>query len=176
MNVVPLNNYLATTDLWRADGPAPPPDQLPEAHYRMITSSYLRTFGVPVLSGRIFDDHDTETSAPVVLVGRRLAQRLWPGEIPVGHEVVMTDSPVPRRAMVVGVVGDVKHFGLEVEPTADVYVPIRQVPEFTIQWLTNNMYLGTADIGRPHRAARRGPQAGASRRSGRARVGNENHG
>jgi predicted permease len=142
VNVVPLNNYLATTDLWRADRPAPAPDQLPEAHYRMITPSYFRTFGVPVLAGRVLDDHDTEASAPVVLVSRRLTQRLWPDEGAVDHEIVMTDSPSPRRALVVGVVGDVKHLGLEVEPTADVYVPIRQVPEFTIQWLTNNMYWG----------------------------------
>jgi putative ABC transport system permease protein len=142
VNVVPLNNYFATADLWRADGPAPPPDQVPEAHYRMITASYFQTFGVPVLSGRVFDEHDTEASPPVVLVGRRLAQRLWAGESPLGRDVVLSDSPVTRRATVVGVVGDVKHFGLEAEPTADVYVPIRQVPEFTIQWLTNNMYWG----------------------------------
>jgi putative ABC transport system permease protein len=142
VNVVPLNNYFATADLWRADRPAPPPDQVPEAHYRMITASYFQTFGVPVLSGRVFDEHDTEASPSVVLVGRRLAQRLWAGESPLGRDVVLSDSPVTRRATVVGVVGNVKHFGLEAEPTADVYVPIRQVPEFTIQWLTNNMYWG----------------------------------
>jgi hypothetical protein len=108
----------------------------------MITASYFQTFGVPVLSGRVFDEHDTEASPPVVLVGRRLAERLWAGETPLGRDVVLSDSPVTRQATVVGVVGDVKHFGLEAEPTADVYVPIRQVPEFTIQWLTNNMYWG----------------------------------
>jgi predicted permease len=142
VNVVPLNNYLATADVWLADHPMPAPDRLPEAHYRMITSGYLRTFGVPLVAGRVFDEHDTEKSDPVVLVGRRLAQALWPGSSPVGREVVMADSPVARRARVVGVVGDVKHLGLEAEPTADVYVPIPQVPEFTLQWLTNNMYWG----------------------------------
>ncbi len=142
VNVVPLNNYLATADVWPADRPEPPPDQLPEAHYRMITSGYFRAFGVPLIAGRVFDDRDTESSAPVVLVGRRLAERLWPDGTALGREIVMTDSPVARRAAVVGIVGNVKHFGLEAEPTADVYVPIAQVPEFTIQWLANNMYWG----------------------------------
>ena len=49
VNVVPLNNYLATTDLWRADRPAPPPDQLPEAHYRMITPELSSDLRRPVL-------------------------------------------------------------------------------------------------------------------------------
>ncbi len=142
VNVVPLNNYLATSDLWRADRPTPSPDQVPEAHYRMVTPGYLHTFGIPVIAGRVFDDHDTASSPSVVLVGHRLALRLWPGESPLEKEIVITDAPVPRRATVVGIVGDVKHMGLEVEPTADVYVPIPQVPEFTIQWLTNNMYWG----------------------------------
>ena len=142
VNVVPLNNYLATADIWPADRPTPPADQLPEAHYRMITSGYFKAFGVPIVAGRVFDDRDNESSAPVVLVGRRLAQHLWPDGSALGREVVMTDSPVARHAHVVGIVGDVKHMGLEAEPTADVYVPIAQVPEFTIQWLANNMYWG----------------------------------
>jgi hypothetical protein len=108
----------------------------------MITSGYFRTFGVPVVAGRVFDDRDMESSEPVVVVGRRLADRLWPEGGAVGHEVVMTDSPVQRRAHVIGVVGNVKHLGLEVEPTADIYVPIAQLPEFTTQWLANNMYWG----------------------------------
>jgi hypothetical protein len=47
-----------------------------------------------------------------------------------------------RRARIIGLSGDVKHFGLDSESTADVYVPIAQVPEATIAWLMNNMYWG----------------------------------
>ena len=45
-------------------------------------------------------------------------------------------------ARIVGVAGDVKHFGLEAESTPDVYVSIPQVPAGTIQWLMNNLYWG----------------------------------
>ena len=47
---------------------------------------------------------------------------------------------MPREVEVVGVVGDVKHFGLEKETTIEVYVPIGQVPDQTTIWLANNMY------------------------------------
>jgi hypothetical protein len=54
-----------------------------------------------------------------------------------------------RRARIVGVTGDVKHFGLEAESTPDVYVPIAQVPEATIGWLANNMYWGLQTSANP---------------------------
>ena len=53
------------------------------AQYRMISPSYVRTFGVPLIAGRSFDDHDTARSEPVVLISRTLAQRYWtiPGAV-----------------------------------------------------------------------------------------------
>ena len=82
---MPLNNYLATADVWRARSPGAAPDAVPEAHYRMITAGLSGTFGVPLIAGRAFDDHDTESSGPVVLVSRRLSQRLWPDRVRVGQ-------------------------------------------------------------------------------------------
>ena len=56
---------------------------------------------------------------------------------------------VPRMVEVVGVIGDVKHFGLEKETTIEVYVPISQVPEATTIWLANNMYWVVETDGAP---------------------------
>ena len=143
-NVVPLNGYRATTDIWPADRPEPPPGARPEAHYRMVTAAHLSTFGVPLLDGRAFDAHDTSSSEPVVLVNRTLARRYWNGQSPVGEYLLVRDGDrdTVRRPRIVGVVGDVKHFGLDTESTADVYVPVPQVPEGTIPWLMNNLYWG----------------------------------
>jgi putative ABC transport system permease protein len=144
INVVPLNGYRATADIWPADRPEPPADQRPEAHYRMAGPAYFRTFGVPVIQGRALDEHDTAESDPVVLINQTLARRFWPGRSPVGRYLLLIDAgdDTVRRARIAGVVGDVKHFGLETESTPDVYVAIAQVPEGTIQWLKNNMYWG----------------------------------
>jgi len=143
-NVVPLNGYLATTDIWPADRPEPPAAERPEAHYRMVSPSYLETFGVPLLQGRALDEHDTTISEPVVLVNQTIARRYWNGRSPVGEYLLVRDAGdnTVRRPRIVGVVGDVKHFGLETESTPDVYVPIPQVPEATIPWLMNNFYWG----------------------------------
>jgi predicted permease len=143
-NVVPLNGYRATADIWPADRPQPPTGQRPEAHYRMIAPSYFTTFGVPVLQGRALDERDTSTSEPVVLVNQTVAKRYWNGRSPVGEYLLLWDAgdSTVRRARIIGLTGDVKHFGLETESTADVYVAIPQVPEATIQWLTNNLYVG----------------------------------
>jgi hypothetical protein len=115
----------------------------------MISPTYVRTFGVPLIAGRSFDDHDDASGAPVVLVSRTLARRYWSETSAVGAELVVEDAGRPRQARIVGVVGDVKHYGLEAEVTPDVYVPIAQVPDMTVQWLANNMYWGVRTSGNP---------------------------
>jgi predicted permease len=149
VNVVPLNGYHATADVWPADRPNPAPGDRPQAQYRMISPSYVRTFGVPLIAGRSFDDHDTAAGERVVLISRTLARRFWTIAGAVGQTIVIDDAGVPRRARIVGVVGDVKHYGLDAEVTPDIYTPIPQVPDPTVQWLNNNMYWGLRTGGDP---------------------------
>ena len=149
VNVVPLNGYHATADVWPTDRPAPEPGARPQAQYRMISPSYVRTFGLPLIAGRSFDEHDTGSAEPVVLVSSTLARRFWSDADAAGHTLVINDSDTPRRARIVGVVGDVKHYGLDAELTPDIYTPIPQVPDATVQWLNNNMYWGVRTSGDP---------------------------
>jgi putative ABC transport system permease protein len=149
VNVVPLNGYHATADVWPADRPAAGPGERPQAEYRMISPSYVRTFALPVIAGRSFDEHDTAAAERVVLVSRTLARRFWSGPDAVGQTLVIEDGDAPRQARIVGVVGDVKHYGLDAEVTPDIYTPIPQVPDPTVQWLTNNMYWGVRTTGDP---------------------------
>src|SRR5262249_2677066 len=149
VNVVPLNGYHATADVWPAERPAPPPGERAQAQYRMISPTYVRTFGLLLIAGRSFDDHDTASAEPVVLVSRTLARQYWTETTAGGAGLVVEDNQGSRRARVVGVVGDVKHYGLDAEVTPDVYVPIPQVPEVTVQWLANNMYWGLRTAGDP---------------------------
>jgi putative ABC transport system permease protein len=149
VNVVPLNGYHATADVWPGDRPAPAPAERGQAQYRMISPSYIRTFGVPLIAGRSFDEHDDASGAPVVLISRTLARRYWAESAAIGADIVVQDADPPRHAQVVGVVGDVKHYGLDAEVTPDIYVPIGQVPDTTVQWLANNMYWGLRTSGDP---------------------------
>lgn len=149
VNVIPLNNYKATADVWPGDRPAPPPDRADETQYRMVSASYVRTFGLPLLAGRDLGEHDGAAAARVVLVSRTLARRYWTVPGAIGKVLIVNDGGGPRPLTIVGVVGDVKHYGLDAEVTPDVYLPIAQVPDSVTQWLANNMYWGVRTANDP---------------------------
>ena len=92
-------------------------------------------------SGRVFTAADRSDSAPVAIVNESLVRQYFHGRNPIGSRMRLDDGEkVPREVEVVGVVADVRHFGLEKEATIEVYVPIGQVPDPTTIWLANNMY------------------------------------
>ncbi len=103
--------------------------ELPEVEFRRAGGRYFEAMGIPVLRGRPFDERDRPDGAPVLIVSRSAAEHLWPGEDPVGGQVRFgfqaDDAPWLE---VVGVVGDVKHFGLEADAPPTVYVPFSQGP------------------------------------------------
>jgi hypothetical protein len=77
--------------------------------------------GIPVIQGRGFVEHE-EASARVALVNQALARRYWPGASPVGRAVWLPERTDGEPFSVVGVVGDVRQFGLAAEPRPEVYV------------------------------------------------------
>ncbi len=146
-NVVPMNGYLATTPFY-VDGVIT--KNPPEAHYRMISPDYFRTLGIPLREGRIFASSDDGTSAPVAIISETLARQFFPGRSAIGSRLRLGDGEkLPREVSIVGVVGDVRHFGLEREATIELYVPIGQVPDPTTIWLANNMYWVVSAEGEP---------------------------
>ena len=150
-NVVPMNGYLATTAFY-VDGILT--KDAPEAHYRMITADYFRALGIAVRSGRTFNAGDRSGSAPVAIINETFARLYFHDRTAIGSRMRLDDGEkVPREVQIVGVVGDVRHFGLEKEATIEVYVPIGQVPDPTTIWLANNMYWVIQTDGAPLAAA-----------------------
>jgi putative ABC transport system permease protein len=105
-----------------------------------ISPGYFRTMGIPLLSGRAFDDGDHAGGAPVVIVSETLARRYFPGVDPVGRRLMIrereplaccaTAGPVAGVwRQVVGVAGDVRQGRLEEELTAMIYRPLTQIAE-----------------------------------------------
>jgi len=84
---------------------------------RIVDQGYLRTMQIPVLAGRAF----TASDDSVIIVNEQLAKKLWPNEDPIGRYV--RTSGVVRR--VVGVVGDVRYFGLDRGTDLEMYMPLR---------------------------------------------------
>jgi putative ABC transport system permease protein len=93
-----------------------------------VSRDYLRTIGVPLLAGRGFTEADGATSAPVMLINDALARRDFRTTNPIGQPILL--GPAGHRVAfdVVGVVGDIRQFGLDRAPGSQYFVDMRQVP------------------------------------------------
>lgn len=98
-----------------------PRDQYPVAHPRLVDWRYLKTMRIPLIAGREFDARDTADSEKVVIINQKMARQLFPGQDPLG-KIIMTNG----ETRVVGVVGDVRHQSLEQEGEMEMYIPITQ--------------------------------------------------
>jgi len=96
----------------------------PQAEIRLISEGTLPALGIAVLEGRGISDGDREGSAPVVLVNRRLAARLWPGASALGRHVTLFSDGLERR--VVGVVGDVARLDRNAQTADQLYTSFAQ--------------------------------------------------
>ena len=112
----------------------------PITQYRMTGPDYFRTMNIPMFSGRDFTDRDTRHSQPVAIINSSFARRYWRDESPIGAHIKIDDNNrAPREVEIIGVVGDVRHEGLQVEPAPEVYVPIFQIPEENTPLLNQDM-------------------------------------
>ena len=93
------------------------------------SEDFFGTVGADLVQGRFFSNADRPGTPPVVVVNRVMAQRLWPGQDPLGRRFKFgppgADTP---WLTVVGVVGDMRRQGLEVEPIPQMFEALRQNP------------------------------------------------
>jgi len=116
------------------DRPAPEEGEEPIAHYRQVSPGYLATMGIDLVSGRDFNALDDREATGVALVDEALAERYFPGEDPIGKVVdglpphVALGGFFPPSFEIVGVVEDVKYFGLSEPSDPSLYLPLAQAP------------------------------------------------
>ena len=104
------------------DGYQPSKDEQPTADFNAVTPDYFRTLAIPLVSGREFTSADADTSAPVAIVSRALAERYWPNDSPIGRRLRLG----VRWMRVVGVVADMKYRSFTESPGMLFYVPLAQ--------------------------------------------------
>ncbi len=110
--------------------PEPLPGQRPMTDYRMITPDYFTAMGMKLVKGRAFSRHDTQDAPGVVIINQTMAARFFAGEEPVGKRIGLSGNPVDWRE-IVGVVGDVRNYGLDADVKPEAYVPLQQsAPEY----------------------------------------------
>src|SRR5262249_55951494 len=105
--------------------------EAPGADRYSVSPDYLKTMGIPLLSGRAFTTADRADAPLVVLINDAFARRIWPGQSPIGKRLKLGDPKVGWRT-IVGVVGNVKHAGLDSASTMQVYLPQAQFVDNTM--------------------------------------------
>ncbi|MGD8329173.1 MAG: ABC transporter permease [Acidobacteriota bacterium] len=118
-------------------------DRSSEQHwgqYHVVSSGYFGVAGIPLLTGRDFDAGDREGAQPVVIISEALARAHFDGD-PVGREMMVVSTM--RR--IVGVVGEVSHFGPDTPPPPEMYVPLAQDP-----WLLGHILVRPGDTFSPN--------------------------
>ncbi|MEP7271342.1 MAG: ABC transporter permease [Acidobacteriota bacterium] len=99
-----------------------------------VTPHYFETLEIPIRFGRPLKSEDGERNDPVVVVNETFARRNWPGEDALGKRIRLPGSGrgPERWRTVVGVAGDIKHYGVDLQPTLQVYLPETQFPVSTL--------------------------------------------
>jgi putative ABC transport system permease protein len=102
-----------------------------DANHRQVTTDYLKTMSIPLLSGRYFTPQDNEKSIPVVIVNETMARQYWPGQSVLGRRLKLgaPTEDIPWLE-VIGVVADVRQMGLDAPVKAEMYLPYQQVPNY----------------------------------------------
>ncbi len=136
------------------------------AGYRVVTDGYFSAMQIPLLQGRTLVPADEMGTPRVGVVNRAMAERYWPGEDPIGKRVRATSmefnadgAPAPWVS-VVGVVENVRHWGLESDPAPEMYTSVRQLPF----WSRGMTLVIRADLpaAAPHPRSAAAPAAGRS--------------
>src|SRR5262249_1587191 len=101
---VPWDGYDENSDFEIVGAPADPHRNI-EAQYRFASPDYFRAVGIPLISGRFFQESDTQTSQSVTIINSAFARRYFPGQNPLGRRLNIWNK---KGAEIIGVVGDVK--------------------------------------------------------------------
>jgi putative ABC transport system permease protein len=125
---------IGNTQGFRIEGVAPDLAFSPDALFRSATSTYLKTLGVKLREGRLFDGSETPTSAPVLIINETFARHFWPKELAVGHRISV-DFPTSKWRTVIGVVEDVQERGYDLWMKPGIYVPTAQMDGWTPDYL-----------------------------------------
>ena len=117
------------------EGRAPAaPGQKPSANWYSVSPDYFKAMGIPLRRGRFFTDRDTPGSPRVILINEAVARKIFPGEDPIGKRLNLEmDASAVRE--IVGVVEDVRHYGLDSGITLQVYEPYLQYPNQDMTFL-----------------------------------------
>jgi predicted permease len=124
---VPLGSTMVSTSVQRESHPLPAAE-LPEVQFRRAMHNYFPAMGIPIRRGRGFNPNDSSTAPPVAVINETMAKKLFKDEDPLGQHIRIGTGSTGPWTTIVGVIGDVRHGGLEEEPQPEMYINYLQGP------------------------------------------------
>jgi putative ABC transport system permease protein len=125
-------------------------DQSRAVQNRLVSSDYFKVMGIPIISGRAFADTDDGSALPVALVNQSFARHFFPNGDAIGQRLRF-EAANPWMT-IVGILGDVRSFGLDKEAKSEIYLPYQQQRFFSYNPLSR-MHLVVRTTGDPNAIA-----------------------
>jgi predicted permease len=104
--------------------PVPEGELLPQADFRTASTDYFETVRQPLVRGRTFNDGDKDKAPLVAVINQSTARHRWGDDDPIGRRISFDRGQ--NWLTVVGIVGDVRQYGLDKDPADEIYVPLAQ--------------------------------------------------
>ncbi|HEU4387241.1 MAG TPA: ABC transporter permease [Blastocatellia bacterium] len=154
-NNMPFVGEDSEAPFWTGNGPRPAPEEIKWGLFSTVSPGYIQAMGIPLVKGRFFSEQDSKNSRPVTVIDDQLARGLFHETDPVGQRLTIPGNnqfpDIPFE--IIGVVGHVKHWGLEFDAGAKIqyqyYMPVAQVPDPFLPLLGSSMRLVVRTKGDP---------------------------
>lgn len=124
VHIPPLQGAGTGMGFGAADRPDATGTEIPWAGWRIVSNEYFKTLGLSLVAGRDFTEQDKIGDPWKVIISKRIADQLWPGETAVGRRLVLWKGQGTSSGEVIGVVSDMRDWGLTDDPTYSVYFPV----------------------------------------------------
>lgn len=126
-SLVPVSDDDFVISFEAEDQPPLQPGIGQSANYFSVSADYFKAMGIPLLQGRLINEFDTKGSPHVAVINETLAKKTFPNQDPIGKRITFDDRKKnPDWYEIVGVVGDVKNYGLDQTTTMQIYEPFAQ--------------------------------------------------
>jgi putative ABC transport system permease protein len=133
INFLPFTGLAAATGFKIVGHPEPEAGKEPGTEVRVAMPGYFETMGIPIIKGRTFTDKEATEPSHVVIVNEAMVKEHFPNQDPIGQKLLIDMMDKPEPCEIIGVVGDVKHHGLDTEVRPFAYWP---QPELTYSFMS----------------------------------------
>ena len=150
---LPLSNEFRQASRFVIEGqPVPSAGARPIVQFRTVSLTYFSALGIPLREGRFFTEEDWKV--PRGVINETMARRFWPNGDAIGKRINLCSlDPNPCWSTIIGIVGNVHQFGLDGEPTFDVYFVGGWTPHVVVRTASDPVALAPAVIDVIHKEA-----------------------